>query len=94
MSTVTSQKMQIFSSIAVKNLKSCMFICFQTKPKQQKIYKERLMLSEWLVDVPEDLAELWYLVPCPKGHRTLVVATAVSCKSCRNSVCVHLKNVH
>jgi len=54
-------------------------ICFQIKPKQQKIYKERLMLSEWLVDVPEDLAELWYLVPCPKGHRTLVVATAVSC---------------
>lgn len=48
----------------------------KTKPKQQKIYRERLMLSEWLVDVPEDLAELWYLVPCPKGHRTLVVATA------------------
>lgn len=83
--------MQIFRSIAVKNLKSCMFICFQTKPKQQKIYKGRLMLSEWLVDVPEDLAELWYLVPCPVGHRTLVVATAVSWKSYRSSVYVHLK---
>jgi len=52
------------------------------------------MLSEWLVDVPEDLAELWYLVPCPIGHRTLVVATAVSFKSYRNSVCVHLTSAH
>jgi hypothetical protein len=77
-----------------ENLKSCMFICFQTKRKQQKIYKETLMLSEWLVHVPEDLAELWYLVPCPEGRRTLVVATAVSCKSYRNRVFVHLKSVH
>jgi hypothetical protein len=36
------------------------------------------MMSEWLVHIPEDLAELWYLVPCPAGHRTLVVATGVS----------------
>jgi hypothetical protein len=36
------------------------------------------MLSEWLVHIPEDLAELWYLVPCPEGRRTLVVAAGVS----------------
>jgi snurportin-1 len=45
------------------------------------MYKDRLMLSEWLVHVPEDLSELWYLVPCPKGRRNLVVATRVSCKT-------------
>jgi hypothetical protein len=36
------------------------------------------MLSEWLVHIPEDLPDLWYLVPCPEGRRTLVVATGVS----------------
>lgn len=47
----------------------------QAKPRQRRIYKDRLMLSEWLVHVPDDLLELWYLMPCPKGRRNLVVAT-------------------
>lgn len=36
------------------------------------------MLSEWLVDVPEDLASEWTAVVCPQGRRCLVVASYVS----------------
>ncbi len=37
-------------------------------------YKNQLMQSEWLVDVPKDLAENWLLVPVPQGRRSLVIA--------------------
>lgn len=37
-------------------------------------YKNVLMLSEWLIEKPEDFNTNWYVVPCPKGIRTLVVA--------------------
>lgn len=33
------------------------------------------MLSEWLVDVPEDLQENWYMIVCPVGRRCLVIAS-------------------
>lgn len=36
------------------------------------------MLSEWLVEVPSDLASQWLLVLCPVGKRCLVVASRVS----------------
>ncbi|KAF9421628.1 hypothetical protein HW555_002561 [Spodoptera exigua] len=40
----------------------------------QCAYSNVLMLSEWMVEKPEDFHENWYVVPCPKGIRTLVVA--------------------
>lgn len=36
-------------------------------------HKNQLQLSEWLVEKPDDIHN-WYLVPCPKGKRCLVVA--------------------
>ncbi|MGH0170492.1 UNVERIFIED_CONTAM: hypothetical protein FKN15_059001 [Acipenser sinensis] len=45
----------------------------------------QLMLSEWLVDIPSDLATEWLMVVCPVGKRSLIVAskgsTAVYTKS-------------
>lgn len=44
-------------------------------PKQhaENPYKDQLQLSEWLIEKPVDIHN-WYLVPCPKGKRCLVVA--------------------
>ena len=36
------------------------------------------MLSEWLVDVPDDLQREWLMVVCPVGKRNLVIASNVS----------------
>ena len=36
------------------------------------------MLSEWLVDVPDDLQQEWFMVVCPVGKRNLVIAANVS----------------
>ncbi|XP_076636502.1 snurportin-1 [Colletes latitarsis] len=43
-------------------------------PKRYKYYANQLMMSEWMLDVPQDLLEKWIIVPCPQGKRTLVVA--------------------
>ncbi|GFS55354.1 snurportin-1 [Trichonephila inaurata madagascariensis] len=43
--------------------------------KPPRSYANQLMLSEWLVEVPSDIEELWYLVLCPVGKRCLVVAS-------------------
>ncbi|XP_060115900.1 snurportin-1 [Heteronotia binoei] len=48
------------------------------KKKLPKHYANQLMLSEWLIDVPLDLAEEWILVVCPVGKRALVVASSGS----------------
>ena len=37
-------------------------------------YKDFLMLSEWLVEVPEDFATTYLALSCPVGKRCLVVA--------------------
>jgi len=37
-------------------------------------YKDQIMLSEWLVDVPADFNQEWLMLVCPKGKRNLVVA--------------------
>jgi hypothetical protein len=37
------------------------------------------MLSEWMIEKPEDFTDNWYIVPCPKGIRTLVISHKVSC---------------
>lgn len=36
------------------------------------------MLSEWMIEKPSDFSQNWYVVPCPKGVRLLVVANHVS----------------
>ncbi|XP_014243006.1 snurportin-1 [Cimex lectularius] len=47
----------------------------QIKPHDEKsVYANWLMLSVWLVDVPENMKEEWYYVICPQGKRTLVIA--------------------
>lgn len=48
----------------------CVVECYK-KPKR---YKDFLMQSEWLVDVPEDFADMYFAVPCPIGKRVLVVS--------------------
>lgn len=37
-----------------------------------------LSSSEWLLEKPQDFAENWLMVPCPKGVRMLVIAYKVS----------------
>lgn len=37
-------------------------------------YKNVLMMSEWMIEKPEYFEEDWYVVPCPKGTRSLAVA--------------------
>lgn len=37
-------------------------------------YNNTLMLSEWMVEKPGDFHENWFVVPCPKGVRMLVIA--------------------
>jgi len=41
----------------------------------KKTYKNQLMLSEWLVEVPQDLVENWLMLLCPEGRRNFVVAS-------------------
>lgn len=57
--------------------------CTTQPPRRStpRTYKNRLMLSEWLVDVPEDFAENWLVVPCPVAKRCLVVSSKGSTKS-------------
>ncbi|XP_038623474.1 snurportin-1-like isoform X2 [Tachyglossus aculeatus] len=43
--------------------------------KLPKRYANQLMLSEWLIDVPSDLAQEWIVVVCPVGKRALIVAS-------------------
>ncbi|CAG9796688.1 unnamed protein product [Diatraea saccharalis] len=46
--------------------------------KASPSYNNVLMLSEWMIERPTDLAENWYITPCPKGKRVLAVANHVS----------------
>ncbi|VVD04114.1 unnamed protein product [Leptidea sinapis] len=46
--------------------------------KAPNSYKNVLMLSEWLIEKPEDFEENWLITPCPKSIRVLVVAIQVS----------------
>ncbi|XP_023223500.1 snurportin-1-like [Centruroides sculpturatus] len=43
--------------------------------KPSHSYKNQLMLSEWLVEVPEDLLNKWLLVLCPVGKRSLIITS-------------------
>lgn len=43
--------------------------------KPPRAYKDQLMLSEWLVEIPSDISTEWLLKLCPVGKRSLVVAS-------------------
>ncbi|XP_012343713.1 snurportin-1 [Apis florea] len=47
---------------------------FKRQFNQTKYYANQLMMSEWMLEVPQDLLGKWIIVPCPQGKRTLVVA--------------------
>ncbi|KAH0619844.1 hypothetical protein JD844_014185 [Phrynosoma platyrhinos] len=47
----------------------------EIRKKLPKRYANQLMLSEWLIDVPQDLVQDWLLVVCPVGKRALIVAS-------------------
>lgn len=46
-----------------------------------KSRSNRIMLSEWMFNVPQDFLENWIMVPCPVGKRTRLV-------SCRVLICL------
>ena len=50
---------------------------YSRKLRVRKSYKKQLMLSEWLVQEPEDLYTAWQMVPVPEGK--------VSYKHCHNN---------
>jgi snurportin-1 len=43
--------------------------------KPGRYYQNQLMLSEWMLEVPENFVDDWLMVPCPVGRRNLVVAS-------------------
>ncbi|KAK0055215.1 snurportin-1 [Biomphalaria pfeifferi] len=64
--------------------------------KPGRFYKDQLMLSEWLVEVPNDFASEWITVLCPVARRCLIVASRGTTKAytksgyCMNSFPSHL----
>ncbi|XP_048583989.1 snurportin-1 [Nematostella vectensis] len=46
----------------------------KSRRKKFNPYAYQLMLSEWLVDVPDDLTQEWLMVQCPFGKRNLIIA--------------------
>lgn len=47
-----------------------------TKPKFSRL-KDMFMLSEWMVNLPENLEDKWLFVLCPVGKRCLVRCSKV-----------------
>eukprot|EP00128_Syssomonas_multiformis_P007183 Colp12_sorted_trinity150504_noHs@28567 len=45
------------------------------KPKRENPYRNQLMRSEWMEEVPEDLEKNWQVALCPVGKRTMVVSS-------------------
>lgn len=41
--------------------------------RRNELFRNKLQLSEWWMEKPDDIAN-WYIRPCPKGMRCLVVA--------------------
>lgn len=50
---------------------------YRLPPRKYRV--KRLMLSEWMVDVPQDLIENWIMVPCPTGKRVRLISGWVIC---------------
>ena len=51
--------------------------CSANRNKAHQPFKDQIMLSEWLVEVPNDFEENWIMVPSPIGKRCLLVASKV-----------------
>ncbi|XP_014478637.1 PREDICTED: snurportin-1 [Dinoponera quadriceps] len=47
---------------------------FDCKKSMRRRYS-RVMLSEWMLDVPEKLIDEWIMIPCPIGRRIVLVAS-------------------
>ena len=47
------------------------------RKKKLRPYARKLMMSEWMHEVPKDFADLWFIVACPVGRRNLLVASQV-----------------
>lgn len=47
----------------------------KSRRRRNRPYRNILMLSEWMVEVPERLEEEWLLVVCPVGKRCSVVCS-------------------
>lgn len=58
----------------VKNRRQRNFRRTRNEKEFQKLISNQLMLSEWLVDVPTDFYQEWFMLCCPRGKRTLVIA--------------------
>ncbi|KAK3801756.1 hypothetical protein RRG08_043772 [Elysia crispata] len=64
--------------------------------KPGRFYKDQLMLSEWLVEVPSDFSSEWITVLCPVARRCLIVASRGTTRAftksgyCINSFPSHL----
>ena len=56
----------------------------KSRNKTVRKFEGFLQLSEWMTERPEDLNS-WYLVPCPKGRRCVVVAADHCTKEYNNS---------
>jgi snurportin-1 len=48
----------------------------ESEKKKRRVhpYRNQLMMSEWLVDVPPDFTDNWFMTVCPVGRRCLVIA--------------------
>jgi len=49
--------------------------CSPSARVRPRFYKNKLMLSEWLLEVPADLQDNWMILLCPVGKRSLVVSS-------------------
>ncbi|GAB1864383.1 Snurportin-1 [Camponotus japonicus] len=49
---------------------------YSSQSRYPRKYKKfnRMMLSEWMFDVPQDFSENWIMVPCPIGKRTRLIS--------------------
>lgn len=47
----------------------------ECKGSMKTTRKKRIMLSEWMLDVPEKFIEEWIMILCPVGIRTILVAS-------------------
>ncbi|CAG8547541.1 2646_t:CDS:2 [Paraglomus occultum] len=53
------------------------------KTKNNKLYGNQIMYAEWMLEIPADLQENWYVVLCPVGKRCLLT-TAKGKTTCRH----------
>lgn len=69
----------IFQELYFSELENMDVEEYPSESKYPQKYKKmnRMMLSEWMLDVPQDFSESWIMVPCPIGNRTRIVSRYV-----------------